>query len=103
MQTPEGMQCLVRRLGPFGLTKAEKLQIVNFTPVGAVELYIIVEELGIRVGERTEEVLDDFVLSSLSDAPAATSTGLPAPTPLEIIRRAWRITGRIGGVGAGRE
>ncbi|KAI0258820.1 HRDC-like protein [Gloeopeniophorella convolvens] len=83
MQTPEGIQRLTHGLAPFGLTKAEKLQIVNLTPVEPVELYVIVEELEDRLGERMEEVLD-IVRSSLS-TPATSSDGPSAPAPLEIV------------------
>jgi len=36
-----GVQNLVKALAPFGLTKAEKLQIVNLVPTEPVELYTV--------------------------------------------------------------
>jgi hypothetical protein len=36
-----GVQKLVKALAPFGLTKAEKLQIVNLVPTEPVELYTV--------------------------------------------------------------
>ena len=41
MQTAEGIERLTKNLAPFGLTKAEKLQVVNLTPVEPVELYVV--------------------------------------------------------------
>lgn len=41
VQTAEGIQRLTSSLAPFGLTKAEKLQVVNLTPVEPVELYVV--------------------------------------------------------------
>jgi DNA-directed RNA polymerase subunit F len=57
-QKEEGITKLVKDLAPYGLTKAEKLQIVNLAPIRPVELYVIVEELEDRLGEdRIEEIL----------------------------------------------
>jgi RNA polymerase Rpb4 len=41
LQTAQGIQRLTKNLAPFDLTKAEKLQIVNLTPVEPVELYVV--------------------------------------------------------------
>ena len=41
VQTAEGIERLTKNLAPFGLTKAEKLQVVNLTPVEPVELYVV--------------------------------------------------------------
>jgi hypothetical protein len=41
VQTAQGIQRLTKNLAAFGLTKAEKLQIVNLTPVEPVELYVV--------------------------------------------------------------
>jgi hypothetical protein len=40
-QTPETITQLVKSLEPFGLTKAEKLQIVNLAPQNHIELYVV--------------------------------------------------------------
>ena len=40
-QKEEGITKLVKDLAPYGLTKAEKLQIVNLAPIRAVELYVV--------------------------------------------------------------
>ncbi|KAI0060372.1 hypothetical protein BV25DRAFT_1871205 [Artomyces pyxidatus] len=69
-QTAASISRLVKDLAPFGLTKAEKLQIVNLAPTEAVELYVIVEELEDRLGERMEDVLS-VVRASLVDPPDA--------------------------------
>jgi hypothetical protein len=41
VQTAQGIQRLTKDLAPYGLTKSEKLQIVNLTPVEPVELYVV--------------------------------------------------------------
>ena len=114
MQTAQGIQHLTKNLAPFGLTKAEKLQIVNLTPVEPVELYVvratpplstppsslspfvpipqIVEELEDRLGNCMEEVLG-VVRASLTAPPPSTSLtagveaelALAAQPPLEIV------------------
>ncbi|KAI6046371.1 RNA polymerase Rpb4-domain-containing protein [Pisolithus marmoratus] len=56
-QCEAGVTQLVRDLAPFGLTKAEKLQVVNLAPTEAVELYVIVEELEDRLGDRMDHIL----------------------------------------------
>ncbi|KAJ6627973.1 RNA polymerase Rpb4-domain-containing protein [Mycena sp. CBHHK59/15] len=63
-QTPEAITQLVKSLEPYGLTKAEKLQIVNLAPQNHIELYVIVEELEDRLAERMEEVIS-YVQASL--------------------------------------
>ncbi|KAK7029632.1 hypothetical protein VNI00_014330 [Paramarasmius palmivorus] len=65
-QTPEGITRLVKDLGQYDLTKAEKLQVVNLAPTQPVELYVIVEELEDRLGDAMNDVLEK-VKSSLSE------------------------------------
>ncbi|KAI0250404.1 HRDC-like protein [Lactifluus subvellereus] len=88
VQTAQSVQSLTKKLAPFGLTKAEKLQVVNLTPVEPVELYVIVEELEDRLGNCMEEVLD-VVRSSLTAPPpssaSATERPLVAQSMLEIV------------------
>ncbi|KAA1473839.1 hypothetical protein DENSPDRAFT_882331 [Dentipellis sp. KUC8613] len=69
-QTPAGITTLVKSLAPYGLNKSEKLQIVNLAPTEPVELYVIVEELEDRLGEKLEEVLTS-VRSSLAEESVA--------------------------------
>ncbi|KAF7360186.1 RPOL4c domain-containing protein [Mycena venus] len=76
-QTPEAITQLVKSLEPYGLTKAEKLQIVNLAPQHHIELYVIVEELEDRLAERMEEVIS-HVQESLVLDPAL------APIPREM-------------------
>ncbi|KAL1733484.1 RNA polymerase Rpb4-domain-containing protein [Schizophyllum commune] len=73
-QTPEGISKLIKSLEPYGLTKAEKLQIVNLAPTNIIELYVIVEELEDRLGDHTEEVLAR-VRESLNAAATSRSVG----------------------------
>ncbi|KAF8162450.1 RNA polymerase Rpb4-domain-containing protein [Mycena galopus ATCC 62051] len=66
-QTPEAITRLVQSLEPYGLTKAEKLQIVNLAPQNHIELYVIVEELEDRLAERMEEVISHVQESLVLD------------------------------------
>ncbi|KAI0671150.1 HRDC-like protein [Trametes maxima] len=66
-QSEEGIATLTRTLGQWDLTKTEKLQIVNLAPTEPVELYVIVEELEDRFGEKMDDILTG-VQSSLSAA-----------------------------------
>ncbi|KAI0315594.1 RNA polymerase Rpb4-domain-containing protein [Amylostereum chailletii] len=81
-QTAQGISKLVKDLAPYGLTKSEKLQVVNLAPTEAVELYVIVEELEDRLGERMEEVLS-AVHTSLLEAPAQNGVVNVADGPEE--------------------
>ncbi|ESK88966.1 dna-directed rna polymerase iii subunit rpc9-like [Moniliophthora roreri MCA 2997] len=65
-QTPEGIKRLIKDLGEYDLTKAEKLQVVNLAPTQPVELYVVVEELEDRLGESMNDVLGK-IKSSLSE------------------------------------
>ncbi|KAI9066039.1 hypothetical protein FKP32DRAFT_1623195 [Trametes sanguinea] len=67
-QSEEGIAQLTRTLGQWDLTKAEKLQIVNLAPTEPVELYVIVEELEDRFGDKMEDILN-AVKSSLKEPP----------------------------------
>ena len=40
-QTAEGVAKMTKALEPYGLTKAEKLQVVNLAPTTPVELYVV--------------------------------------------------------------
>jgi hypothetical protein len=106
VQTAQGIQRLTKSLASFDLTKAEKLQIVNLTPVEPVELYVvrssplfpqprsligilfpgqIVEELEDRLGNCMEEVLG-LVRSSLTAPPplAAAAAAAASVTGAEL-------------------
>ncbi|KAG5652889.1 hypothetical protein H0H81_003252 [Sphagnurus paluster] len=72
-QTPQAISQLVQDLAPYELTKAEKLQVVNLAPTTPVELYVIVEELEDRLGERMEEILT-HVQKGLASAPPRASS-----------------------------
>ncbi|OAX40437.1 hypothetical protein K503DRAFT_855357 [Rhizopogon vinicolor AM-OR11-026] len=65
-QSDKSITQLVRGLQPFGLSKSEKLQIVNLAPTEPVELYVIVEELEDRLGNQMEDLLA-VVTKSLHD------------------------------------
>jgi len=70
-QTSAGITKLVKDLAPFELTKAEKLQVVNLAPTEPVELYVIVEELEDRLGERMDDILT-VVQASLDESRTTT-------------------------------
>ncbi|KAF8558258.1 hypothetical protein OG21DRAFT_1474979 [Imleria badia] len=74
-QSDHGISQLVRDLAPFSITKAEKLQVINLAPTEPVELYVIVEELEDRLGDRMHEILG-IVSKSLS----ATAPTTPPQT-----------------------
>ncbi|KAG6919401.1 hypothetical protein DXG01_006284 [Tephrocybe rancida] len=74
-QSSEGITKLVKDLASYELTKAEKLQIVNLAPTMPVELYVIVEELEDRLGDRMEDMLT-HVESSLGAAAPPLSTDI---------------------------
>ncbi|THH17259.1 hypothetical protein EW146_g3511 [Bondarzewia mesenterica] len=72
-QNEAGISQLTKSLEPYGLTKSEKLQIVNLAPREAVELYVIIEELEDRLGNRMEDILSN-VRASLSEPATASGT-----------------------------
>ncbi|PFH54023.1 hypothetical protein AMATHDRAFT_45046 [Amanita thiersii Skay4041] len=80
-QTPEGITQLVDKLAPYGLTKAEKLQVVNLAPTLPVEIYVIVEELEDRIGDQMDTVIS-LVQSSLTPAVTTTLNGQPRHTTI---------------------
>ncbi|KAH8094766.1 RNA polymerase Rpb4-domain-containing protein [Phellopilus nigrolimitatus] len=103
-QSPEAITQLVRALGAYELTKAEKLQIVNLAPTEAVELYVIVEEIEDRLGAHMEDVLRDVSTSLAAPVPplgnsvtgAADSNGttaFPASVggKMEEVRPGWEV------------
>ncbi|RXW23786.1 hypothetical protein EST38_g2067 [Candolleomyces aberdarensis] len=78
-QTSEGITKLVKALEPYNLTKAEKLQIVNLAPTSPVELYVIVEELEDRLGDRMEGLLER-IQSIQGEISSSASAGTAAAT-----------------------
>ncbi|TCD65826.1 hypothetical protein EIP91_002176 [Steccherinum ochraceum] len=68
-QSDAGITQLTKALGAYELTKAEKLQIVNLAPTEAVELYVIVEELEDRLGDKMDDILSS-VRASLAELAA---------------------------------
>ncbi|KAH9850190.1 HRDC-like protein [Lenzites betulinus] len=68
-QTAESITQLTHKLGQWDLTKAEKLQIVNLAPTEPVELYVIVEELEDRYGDKMEDILNTVKSSLAGSAP----------------------------------
>jgi len=76
-QTPAAITKLVKDLAPFELTKAEKLQVVNLAPTEPVELYVIVEELEDRLGDRMDDILT--VVRKSFKAPPTVAGSIPDP------------------------
>jgi len=59
LQTPECIEDVLKSLVSYGLTKAEKLQLINLRPTTAVEISLIIEEIEERVTEvQVEEILE---------------------------------------------
>jgi len=81
-QTEEGITKLVKGLAPYDLTKSEKLQIVNLAPTLPVELYVIVEELEDRFGDRIDEILG-HVQESLTQPNPDTTTKSNGVLPMQ--------------------
>ncbi|TFK93278.1 hypothetical protein K466DRAFT_594509 [Polyporus arcularius HHB13444] len=73
-QTPEGISQLTRNLAQWDLTKAEKLQIVNLAPTEPVELYVVVEELEDRFGDKMDDMLNT-IKASLREAATPAANG----------------------------
>ncbi|KAG2051622.1 hypothetical protein BDR06DRAFT_958902 [Suillus hirtellus] len=73
-QSDASITQLVGGLQSFGLSKAEKLQIVNLAPTEPVELYVIVEELEDRLGNQMEDLLA-AVSKSLNERPPEHPNG----------------------------
>lgn len=73
-QTEAGLTQLTKSLASYDLTKAEKLQIVNLAPTEPVELYVIIEELEDRFGDKIDGMLST-VRSSLSETAAEVLDG----------------------------
>ncbi|KAG2365090.1 RNA polymerase Rpb4-domain-containing protein [Suillus spraguei] len=78
-QSDAGVTQLVRGLQPFELSKAEKLQIVNLAPTEPVELYVIVEELEDRFGNRMNDLLTAVSKSLHESAPGRLNGTIAAP------------------------
>ncbi|ORX90441.1 calcitonin gene-related peptide-receptor component protein-like protein [Basidiobolus meristosporus CBS 931.73] len=58
-QTPEQLADFLESIKDFGLTKAEKLQILNLRPRSAVEIHLLIEECEERFSqERLEELIN---------------------------------------------
>jgi len=73
-QTPQGIRKLTKALAPYGLTKGEKLQIINLAPSQPVELYVIVEEFEDRLSDKMDEIMT-LVKDSLLEVPAQSEEG----------------------------
>lgn len=72
--TAAGLTAAMKALGPYGLTAAEKLQLINLCPSSAVEIQLIVEESEERLTEaQIEEILD--LLATHIPGPQAEEEG----------------------------
>ncbi|KAI9366355.1 RNA polymerase Rpb4-domain-containing protein [Pilaira anomala] len=64
-QTPEQIANFLQALSKYELTKAEKLQILNWRPRSTVEIYLIIEECEERFSEEDLEEMLDSIISTL--------------------------------------
>ncbi|KAG2237874.1 RNA polymerase Rpb4-domain-containing protein [Thamnidium elegans] len=63
-QTPEQVSDFLQALSKYDLTKAEKLQILNWRPKSTVEIYLIIEECEERFSEEDlEEMLNSIIIT----------------------------------------
>ncbi|KAG2199727.1 hypothetical protein INT47_012863 [Mucor saturninus] len=61
-QTPQQVSDFLDALSRFALTRAEKLQILNWRPKSTVEIYLIIEECEERFSEEDlEEMLNSII------------------------------------------
>ncbi|CAG8714539.1 10848_t:CDS:2, partial [Acaulospora colombiana] len=67
-QSEESVAHLTKGLRGYGLTKAEKLQIINLCPQSVLDLYVIVEEMEARIENKSNQILA-LVQDKLSDQP----------------------------------
>jgi hypothetical protein len=91
-QKEEGITKLVKDLAPYGLTKAEKLQIVNLAPALPVELYVIVEELEDRFGDQIDEILghvQNSLAQSKSDGINGAQSAQQGSGPITVEEDHW--------------
>ncbi|KAH8086000.1 HRDC-like protein [Cristinia sonorae] len=87
VQTETGITQLTKALGAYELTKAEKLQIVNLAPTEPVELYVIVEELEDRLGDKMDEILTtvrDSLTAPIPDPLAGDVTNTGSGALMEV-------------------
>ncbi|KAG8230685.1 hypothetical protein J437_LFUL010762 [Ladona fulva] len=60
-QTPESIQNFLKAVAPFGLTKAEKLMLVNLRPSTPVEIQLVIEESEERMTDAQVEQLLEVI------------------------------------------
>ena len=64
-QNPEVVKEFMRKVAPFKLTKAEKLQVLNHRPTTAVEIQLLIEESEERLTEEQTECLLQIIAETL--------------------------------------
>ncbi|XP_035691818.1 DNA-directed RNA polymerase III subunit RPC9-like [Branchiostoma floridae] len=75
LQNPEMVAEFMEALGPYNLTKAEKLQLLNHRPSSAVEIQLIIEESEERLTEEQIDELLQLVADKLPDPNAPEGGG----------------------------
>ena len=63
------------KIADFGLTKSEKLMLINHCPRTAVEIHLLIEEAEDRLNEEQTEQILELVRTILLEAPAEEEDG----------------------------
>lgn len=80
LQQPDIVKEFLRKVQPFKLTKAEKLQLLNHRPTTAVEIQLLIEESEERLTEEQTESLLNIISEVL---PTDTSAADADTEPME--------------------
>ncbi|XP_074642248.1 DNA-directed RNA polymerase III subunit RPC9-like [Tubulanus polymorphus] len=73
-QDIESLEQFMKAIGPYNLTKAEKLQLFNHRPSTAVEIQLLIEESEERLSENQIEELLEITASNTGEEEQMTDT-----------------------------
>ncbi|KAG8196763.1 hypothetical protein JTE90_014496 [Oedothorax gibbosus] len=72
-QTPKSVETFLNAIAPYGLTKGEKLQLLNMRPTSLVEIQLLIEESEERFDEDKLNEILIIVSTTLPPAPETDS------------------------------